>query len=273
MRIQHRSSLFALIATLVALTGFVSTLSSGQSGRKRLHHVVRVGHRNRKPSRVVAPHAQSARAPIARSAVSACSSALCRLLPILTLLQKGGSTLDCQNFVGNTPHDLPSDGGLAVLPNTNTIRWRSNDPTFGPIDTGYVTPTTWNYTAKPAELVFVTTSAGITICGDINFAPTNSGYVDLVEGSVRVHYVVNAIQPASIQPYRAGTHFGRPVTQAVKQSGDPTKFLVLTNNNFDRNNPNGERDDENGTALIPAPGTSAAYVVRKRTTGVRLPLS
>jgi len=53
-----------------------------------------------------------------------------------------------------------------------------------------------------------------------------------------------------LEAHRTGDKFGQVVPAAVQQSGDPTKFLTLVNDDYDSNLPSGLPDDTSVTAVI-----------------------
>ena len=60
----------------------------------------------------------------------------------------------------------------------------------------------------------------------------------------------NDLKP-NLVAHRTGGKFGEEVIQAVEDGGDPSKYLILTNNDYEEGAPDGGRDFANATAAIP----------------------
>src|SRR5437867_2745059 len=68
---------------------------------------------------------------------------------------------------------------------------------------------------------------------------------------------------ADLLAHRTGDRLGQAVFQSVEDSGDPTKYLVLTNNDFEEGLTDGQRDFFNDTANISLDDDLAKIKLRK----------
>lgn len=59
-----------------------------------------------------------------------------------------------------------------------------------------------------------------------------------------------------VTAHRTGGKLGQAVPEDVEDGGDPAQYLVLTNNDFEEETPDGGRDYDNDTADIPSPGAA-----------------
>jgi Tol biopolymer transport system component len=97
-------------------------------------------------------------------------------------------------FLGASQAVGPSAGALYVhddLLAERAFRWQSSDTALGRIDTGFVSPTVWRvFGGSTRRLIFVGSSDGAIVYGNILFAPYNMGTVDVTKGAARARYLV-----------------------------------------------------------------------------------
>ncbi|MDB5358614.1 MAG: Alpha-tectorin precursor [Phycisphaerales bacterium] len=124
-----------------------------------------------------------------------------------------------------------------------SIGWDTGDASGG--SGGVADPT--NHSPSPARIGY---SNGTGLDGTYYELP-ESGVAGafLGSGPGDQHFEIRNAQ-ATLTAYRTGDNYGAAVTNAVKNAGDPTQYVILTNNNFDEHPDMSQPDNADSTALI-----------------------
>jgi outer membrane protein assembly factor BamB len=104
-------------------------------------------------------------------------------------------------FIGTSPPVADSRGLLFLkhdMVHEQVFRWASLDAILGDIETGFLPATTWVLTGSPpSRLVFAGSGAGVSVSGNVLFAPSNRAVVDVVKGAQRRRYMLTVDEELS----------------------------------------------------------------------------
>jgi fibronectin type 3 domain-containing protein len=106
----------------------------------------------------------------------------------------------------------------------------------------------------PTELATYTVTAHLAHApGGVSYGTLEVCNTPSAASAVTAAFTLNASVSLSLVPHRTGGNFGQVVTPDVVASLDPSKYVILTNNNFDDNNAQPDYDLQ--TANLPQNGT------------------